>query len=56
MDPKTNKPLVGTVWQNNTVWLDFSNPNTTEFWTEELDKFHNDIQFDALWIVSINFN
>ncbi|RWS19414.1 glycosyl hydrolase: sucrase-isomaltase-like protein, partial [Leptotrombidium deliense] len=32
------------------VWLDFTNPETMNFWKEQLQQFHNEIQFDALWL------
>ncbi|RWS01075.1 lysosomal alpha-glucosidase-like protein, partial [Dinothrombium tinctorium] len=50
VDPKTNEPIVGKVWQNETVWLDFTSSKTVEFWVEELAKFHSQIKFDALWL------
>lgn len=54
MNPKTNKPLEGKCWQNRTVWIDFSHPNATSWWTEEIVKFHKILPFDGLWTVSSN--
>ena len=51
-NPKTGEPVVGKVWQNETVWIDFTNPNSTDFWVEMWSDFHKKLPFDALWIVS----
>lgn len=45
-----NEPLVGSVWPGTTVFPDFTNPNTTLWWTEQAIRFHNQIPFDGMWI------
>eukprot|EP00794_Sanderia_malayensis_P012061 gene12061-13304_t len=44
------QPIVGKVWPGNTVYPDFFHPNATQYWTEQISKFHQQIQFDGLWI------
>lgn len=48
----TNEPLVGKVWPGSTVFPDFTNPNTSQWWTKMATNFHKNISFDGLWIVS----
>ncbi|RWS25261.1 lysosomal alpha-glucosidase-like protein, partial [Leptotrombidium deliense] len=50
IDPKTNKPMNGTCWHKDTVWLDFTNPETKKFWYENLHDFQKQIQFDGIWL------
>ena len=32
------------------VWPDFTHPNTTEYWTNQLRSFHDQVAFDGAWI------
>ena len=48
----SDQPLVGKVWPGETVYPDFTNPNTTKWWTRLASDFHSKIPFDGLWIVS----
>ncbi|KAM8854558.1 sucrase-isomaltase, intestinal [Synchiropus picturatus] len=43
-------PLLGEVWPGQTVFPDYTSPNCTEWWTEEYERFYNEIKHDALWI------
>jgi alpha-glucosidase (family GH31 glycosyl hydrolase) len=43
-------PIVGKVWPGYTTFPDFTNPRTTEYWTEMIKNFHSKIPFDGLWI------
>ncbi|KAK3090595.1 hypothetical protein FSP39_012987 [Pinctada imbricata] len=44
------KPLVGKVWPGPTVFPDFTNPQSIEYWTMMMKKFHVNVSFDGLWI------
>lgn len=46
----SGKNLIGRVWPGETVWPDFSHPNATAYWTNQLQKFHDTVPFDGLWI------
>ncbi|XP_041515159.1 sucrase-isomaltase, intestinal [Microtus oregoni] len=43
-------PLIGEVWPGLTVYPDFTNPQTIEWWANECDIFHNEVEYDGLWI------
>eukprot|EP01112_Ceratiomyxa_fruticulosa_P012496 TRINITY_DN3460_c0_g1_i1.p1 TRINITY_DN3460_c0_g1~~TRINITY_DN3460_c0_g1_i1.p1 ORF type:complete len:854 (+),score=189.03 TRINITY_DN3460_c0_g1_i1:554-3115(+) len=48
-DGKT--PIVGEVWPGYTVFPDFLNPNTEDYWYDQISNFHKTgPQFDGLWI------
>ena len=47
----SDEPITGVVWPGTTVFPDFTNPNTTLWWTYLANKFHNVIPFDGIWIV-----
>lgn len=49
----TNQPLVGQVWPGNTVFPDFTNPNSTIWWGNQAKRYHETTPFDGLWIVGI---
>ncbi|KAJ8001406.1 hypothetical protein DPEC_G00169180 [Dallia pectoralis] len=42
--------LIGKVWPGLTAFPDFSNPVTHEWWYENLQRFHDKVPFDGLWI------
>ncbi|XP_036902604.1 sucrase-isomaltase, intestinal [Sturnira hondurensis] len=42
--------IVGEVWPGLSVFPDFTNPNTIEWWTNECSIFHQEINYDGLWI------
>lgn len=44
-------PFIGKVWNSkSTVWPDFTNPNTLDYWTSMLKMMHDEFQFDGVWI------
>ncbi len=40
------------MWPGLTAYPDFSNDVTHEWWYDNLQKFHEKVPFDGLWIVS----
>jgi alpha-glucosidase (family GH31 glycosyl hydrolase) len=42
--------LIGRVWPGDTAFPDFTNPNTTKWWSDVSLKFHSLIPFDGIWI------
>ncbi|KAK2096764.1 hypothetical protein P7K49_025798 [Saguinus oedipus] len=43
-------PLIGEVWPGHTVFPDYTNPNCAVWWAKELELFHNQVEFDGIWI------
>ncbi|XP_038618803.1 lysosomal alpha-glucosidase-like [Tachyglossus aculeatus] len=44
------QPLIGQVWPGLTAFPDFSNPETHQWWLDNLKHFHTQVPFDGLWI------
>ncbi|KAM9770100.1 lysosomal alpha-glucosidase [Menidia menidia] len=44
------KTLVGKVWPGLTAYPDFSDEVTHEWWYDNLQRFHEKVPFDGLWI------
>ncbi|KAM4750131.1 lysosomal alpha-glucosidase [Anableps anableps] len=44
------KTLIGKVWPGLTAFPDFSDEVTHEWWYENLQRFHEKVPFDGLWI------
>ncbi|NWU25668.1 LYAG glucosidase, partial [Dyaphorophyia castanea] len=44
------QPLIGKVWPGFTAFADFSNPDTHQWWLENLQHFYAHVPFDGLWI------
>nr|XP_055062025.1 lysosomal alpha-glucosidase [Misgurnus anguillicaudatus] len=42
--------LIGKVWPGLTAFPDFSNPDTHNWWYENLQRFHDKVPFDGVWI------
>uniref|UniRef100_A0A8C6HZB2 Sucrase-isomaltase, intestinal n=1 Tax=Mus spicilegus TaxID=10103 RepID=A0A8C6HZB2_MUSSI len=42
--------LIGEVWPGLTVYPDFTNPRTWEWWANECNLFHQQVEYDGLWI------
>ncbi|RWS03697.1 lysosomal alpha-glucosidase-like protein, partial [Dinothrombium tinctorium] len=44
--------LIGKVWNHSgkTVFPDFTNPNATEYWKKQTQRFYSEIKFDGLWL------
>lgn len=34
------------------MFPDYTNPNCAVWWTKEFELFHNQVEFDGIWIVS----
>ncbi|KAM5332711.1 sucrase-isomaltase, intestinal [Glossophaga mutica] len=43
-------PIVGEVWPGLSVYPDFTNPNCAEWWANECKLFHQEVQYDGVWI------
>jgi len=41
---------IGTQWPGFSVFPDFLVPQTQSFWTDEIKRFHDLIQFDGFWL------
>uniref|UniRef100_U3KHM3 P-type domain-containing protein n=1 Tax=Ficedula albicollis TaxID=59894 RepID=U3KHM3_FICAL len=44
------QPLIGQVWPGFTAFPDFSNPDTHQWWLENLQHFYAHVPFDGVWI------
>ena len=45
------KDIEGIVWnQNTTVFVDFTNPRGMTYWARQIERFHSEVPFDALWV------
>jgi hypothetical protein len=44
------------VWPGPTVFPDFTNPNTTRWWTDMATVYHDIVPFDGMWLASIILN
>ncbi|XP_013407693.1 lysosomal alpha-glucosidase-like [Lingula anatina] len=49
MNEKGNAPLEGVVWPGKTVYPDFTNPATQDYWFYQASLFHQRVAFDGLW-------
>uniref|UniRef100_A0A8C5WMN8 Lysosomal alpha-glucosidase n=1 Tax=Leptobrachium leishanense TaxID=445787 RepID=A0A8C5WMN8_9ANUR len=47
---ETGQPLVGKVWPGDTVFPDFTNPETFVWWYDMVKGFHDQVPFDGMWI------
>ncbi|XP_016047998.1 lysosomal alpha-glucosidase isoform X2 [Erinaceus europaeus] len=46
----TGQPLVGKVWPGPSVFPDFTNPETLNWWQDMVAEFHAQVPFDGMWI------
>lgn len=47
----SSKPFIGKVWNDGTtVWPDFTNPKTIDYWTLMFHTMHDMFAFDGAWI------
>ncbi|XP_032662560.1 lysosomal alpha-glucosidase-like, partial [Odontomachus brunneus] len=50
-DATSNNPFVGKVWNLvSTVWPDFTNPQTVNYYTNMLSNMHDSFAYDGAWI------
>ncbi|EFN85996.1 Lysosomal alpha-glucosidase, partial [Harpegnathos saltator] len=50
-DGVSNEPFVGKVWNLvSTVWPDFTNPKTTNYYAKMMSNMHNSFAYDGAWI------
>ncbi|XP_036997134.2 sucrase-isomaltase, intestinal [Artibeus jamaicensis] len=42
--------IVGEVWPGLSVYPDFTNPSCIEWWANECTVFHQEVDYDGLWI------
>uniref|UniRef100_F6Z3Y3 Glycoside hydrolase family 31 TIM barrel domain-containing protein n=1 Tax=Monodelphis domestica TaxID=13616 RepID=F6Z3Y3_MONDO len=43
-------PVIGKVWPGPSVFPDYTNPEGTQWWIDELVKFHEELNFDGIWM------
>jgi alpha-glucosidase len=41
---------IGAVWPGYTVYPDWHNPKTNEFWADEIVEYHKKVAIDGIWI------
>ena len=46
----TGKNLIGKIWPDKTVFLDFFNPKIDLIWDKGLDKYFDIIKYDGIWL------
>ncbi|CAF5151961.1 unnamed protein product, partial [Rotaria magnacalcarata] len=46
----STEPITGKVWPGLTVFPDFTNASTIDWWTNITGTFHDTIPFDGIWI------
>ena len=46
----SGEPVVGKVWPGLVSFVDFSHPDALEYWSKNMESFHEDVPFDGLWI------
>lgn len=50
---KDGKVFVAKVWNPvSTVFPDFTNPKSQEYWTKQISELYSKLPFDGIWIVS----
>ncbi|KAF9408035.1 hypothetical protein HW555_012147 [Spodoptera exigua] len=50
----TNQILIGQVWNTGqTVYPDFTHPNSSSYWLEMMADFHKHVPYDGAWIVTV---
>jgi len=47
---KTGNPFVGRVWPGNTVFPDFLNPKSYDYWYQSIKEFLDLVPVDGIWI------
>ena len=50
-DPTTpGAPYLGKVWPRVAAFTDWRHPQAQEFWTDELQRFHDGLAIDGMWL------
>lgn len=49
-EPDGETPLLGEVWPGETVFPDYTNDACIEWWVDEILRFHEEVDHDAIWI------
>jgi lysosomal alpha-glucosidase len=49
-DASTHKPIINKQWPGLSVFPDFTNPATIEYWRMFVQKFITDVPLDGLWL------
>ena len=44
------------VWPGTTVFPDFFHPNTSDYWYQHAQAYHDQVPYDGIWIVSLGSN
>ena len=52
---ENNNVLIGKVWPGETAFPDFFHPQAGDYWYNQISRFHQELKFDGMWIVSIHF-
>lgn len=53
-DAISDGPFEGKVWnKGSTVWPDFTNPKTKDYYLNMMQDMHNNFQYDGAWIVCV---
>ncbi|XP_078521078.1 lysosomal alpha-glucosidase-like [Lissotriton helveticus] len=50
INSSTGQPMIGKVWPGLTAFPDFTNPETHQWWLENLQQLYSKVPFDGLWI------
>lgn len=54
-DGATDQPFVGKTWNFvSTVWPDFTNPKTQNYYFHMMSNMHDSFAYDGAWIVCIH--
>jgi lysosomal alpha-glucosidase len=54
-DGISNKPYLGKVWNLvSTVWPDFTNPKTMDYYENMMSDMYDSFVYDGAWIVSLD--
>lgn len=47
----TGQIFIGKVWNSvSTVFPDFTHPKAADYWTEQIENYHNKVKIDGAWI------
>ncbi|CAF0899838.1 unnamed protein product [Brachionus calyciflorus] len=46
----SSENLIGILWSDTVVYPDFTNPNSSKWWSDQASTFYKIIPYDGLWI------